>query len=149
VHYDVFQPFVFNRLNKIDTADKSEVRFNFRTGLDGDIEGVTVIGLEPNVKALEFSSKPTIKSVKPEELKKYIGDYELSGVTAKVYISKAGNSLNLFVPGQPEYDLEYLGGHKFTIKNLSGYKLEFAESGGSITGVAFIQPNGTFKAKKK
>ena len=31
VHYDVFQPFQFDRLNKLDTAEKSEVRFNFRT----------------------------------------------------------------------------------------------------------------------
>ena len=149
VHYDVFQPFILDRLNKIDTADKSEVRFNFRTGADGDLESVLVSGLEPNVKPLEFVSKPTAKSIKPEDLKKYVGDYELAGVTAKVYLNKAATGLNLFVPGQPEYDLEYLGGHKFAIKNLSGYKIEFNEAAGSIAGVTFIQPNGTFKAKRK
>lgn len=148
VHYDVFQPFVFNRLNKLDTADKSEVRFNFRTGLDGAFERVTVSGLEPNVDPLEFISKPVVKTIKADDLKKYVGDYELSGVIAKVYM-KDDKSFHLLVPGQPEYTLEYLGGHKFTIMGLSGYKLEFEESEGKINGVAFIQPNGTFKAKRK
>lgn len=149
VHYDVFQPFIFDRLNKIDTADKSEVRFNFRSGLDGELESVLVSGLEPNVKPLEFVSKPTTKSIKPDELKKYVGDYELASVTSKIYLNKAGTGLNLFVPGQPEYDLEYLGGNKFSIKGLSGYKVEFEEAGGKVSGIAFIQPNGTFKAKRK
>jgi CubicO group peptidase (beta-lactamase class C family) len=149
VHYDVFQPFVLDRLHKIDTADKSEVRFNFRSGNDGELESVLVSGMEPNVKPLEFTAKPSVKVIKPEDLKKYIGDYELSGAIAKVYLNKAGDALNLFVPGQPEYDLQYLGGHKFTIKSLNGYKVEFEEASGLIAGVAFIQPNGTFRAKKK
>jgi CubicO group peptidase (beta-lactamase class C family) len=148
VHYDVFQPFVLDRLLKIDTADKSEVRFNFRAGNDGELESVLVSGMEPNVKPLEFAAKPTVKAIKPEDLKKYVGDYELAGATTKVFI-KGESSLILFVPGQPEYDLQYLGGHKFGIKTLTGYKLEFEETGGKITGVAFIQPNGTFKAKRK
>lgn len=148
VHYDVFQPFVFDRLNKIDTADKSEVRFNFQTGLDGELERVTVSGLEPNVDPLEFTSKPTLITIKPEDLKKYVGDYELTGVVAKVYV-KDEKTFHVFIPGQPEYTLEYLGGHKFTIKGLPGYKLEFEETAGKISGVAFIQPNGTFKAKRK
>jgi hypothetical protein len=149
VHYDVFQPFVQDRLLKIDTADKSEVRFNFRTGLDGELEAVSISGMEPNVKPLEFVAKPSVKAIKPEDLKKYVGDYQLSGVVAKVYLNKAGDGLNLFVPGQPEYDLQYLGGHKFSIKSLTGYKVEFEETNGQIAGVAFIQPNGTFKAKRK
>jgi CubicO group peptidase (beta-lactamase class C family) len=148
VHYDVFQPFVLDRLLKIDTADKSEVRFNFRTGLDGEFEAVSVSGMEPSVKPLEFAAKPSVKAIKPEDLKKYVGDYELAGATTKVFI-KGESSLTLFVPGQPEYDLQYLGGHKFGIKTLTGYKLEFEETGGKITGVSFIQPNGTFKAKRK
>jgi CubicO group peptidase (beta-lactamase class C family) len=148
VHYDIFQPFVLDRLQKLDTANKSEVRFNFRTGLDGELENVTISGLEPSVKPLEFIAKPNVKAIKPEDLKKYVGDYELGGATVKVYI-RGESAFTLFVPGQPEYDLQYLGGHKFSIKTLTGYKVEFEETAGKITGVAFIQPNGTFKAKKK
>jgi CubicO group peptidase (beta-lactamase class C family) len=148
VHYDVFQPFMLDRLNKIDTAEKNEMRFNFRTGLDGELEAVSISGMEPNVKPLEFVAKPSVKAIKPEDLKKYVGDYELAGAITKVFI-KGESSLILFVPGQPEYDLQYLGGHKFGIKVHSGYKIEFEETEGTITGVAFIQPNGTFKAKKK
>lgn len=146
-HYDVFQPFELGTNNKPDTTEKSEVRFNFRTGLDGEIEGVTVTGLEPSVKPLEFTRTPLTKAATAETLQQYAGEYELAGVTSKVTVK--GNSLMLFVPGQPEYDLLYLGDHKFAIKNLSGYKLAFEASDGRITGVSFIQPNGTFKAKRK
>jgi CubicO group peptidase (beta-lactamase class C family) len=148
-HYDVFQPFERSKLNKIDTAENSEVRFNFRTGLDGEIESASISGMEPSVKPLEFTREPSAKEIKTGDLKKYAGEYELAGVTAKVFI-KGENSLTLFVPGQPEYDLLYLGSNKFAIKNLTGFKLEFDENPtGSITGVSFVQPNGTFKAKRK
>ncbi|MBI1767805.1 MAG: DUF3471 domain-containing protein [Bacteroidetes bacterium] len=148
-HYDVFQPFEINKEHKIDTADKSEIRFNFRTGNSGEIENVQITGLEPSSnKPMEFSYQSATKEIRPEELKKYAGEYELGGVVAKVFI-KAEKTLFLFVPGQPEYELAYLGNDKFSIKILSGYKVELEQSGGSITGCAFVQPNGTFKAKKK
>ncbi len=148
-HYNVFQPYEVSKLNKIDTAEKSELRFNFRVGLNGEIEGSSVSGLEPSVKPLEFSREPSTKDIKPEELKKYVGEYELGAMVAKVFI-KGESSLTLFVPGQPEYDLLYLGSNKFAIKNLTGYKVEFGESApGVIGGCAFVQPNGTFKAKRK
>lgn len=149
VHYDVFQPYFLDQFNKIDTTGRSQVYFNFRNGLDGEVEGTTVTGLEPTVKALEFNRESVTKAIKPEELEKYAGEYVLGGVVAKVFI-KDKHSLMLFVPGQPEYDLLYIGNHKFEIKNLSGYKVEFEEgSPGIIKGCSFVQPNGTFKAKKK
>jgi hypothetical protein len=40
--------------------------------------------------------------------------------------------------------------NKFTIKDVSGYSLQFNTNiEGKITEVLFIQPNGTFKATKK
>lgn len=148
VHYDVFQPFILDRLNKIDTADKSEVRFNFRNGTSGDLEGVTVTGLETGIKPLEFVSETITKTISAEELKKYVGEYLLAGITSKIYVK--GDALTLFVPGQPEYDLLYLGNNKFSLKNINGYKLEFEETTpGVISSCSFVQPNGTFKAKKK
>ncbi len=148
-HYDVFQPFEINKEHKIDTADKSEIRFNFRTGNSGEIENAQISGLESSLnKPLEFSHQSITKEIKPEELKKFVGEYELGGAVAKVFI-KAEKTLFLFVPGQPEYELLYLGNDKFSIKNLNGYKVEFEQTNGSISGCAFVQPNGTFKAKRK
>lgn len=147
-HYDVFQPFqVFE--NKIDTAQNSDMRFNFRTSNAGEIETVQIFGLEPSLsKPLEFARQAETKEIKSAELKKYVGDYELGGMVAKVFI-KDEKSLKLFVQGQPEYDLLYLGNDKFSIKNLNGFKLEFEQSNGAVSGCSFVQPNGTFKAKKK
>ena len=60
-----------------------------------------------------------------------------------------GDLLYLFVPGQPEYELLPTAKHKFSIKILDGYKVEFVENdNGDITELLFIQPNGTFTAKK-
>ncbi len=148
IHFDVFQPYIVNKFNKIDTADRSDIRFNFRTGLDGEIEGATVSGMEPNVKPLEFKRESYAKAIKPEELKKYVGEYELGNMVAKISI-KGESMLTLFVPGQPEYEMLYLGNNKFAVKNLNGYKLEFEETAGTISSCNFIQPNGTFKAKRK
>jgi CubicO group peptidase (beta-lactamase class C family) len=148
-HYDIFQPFEVSKTHKIDTAEKSNVRLNFRTGLNGEIETVEISGMEPGLnKPLEFLHQPNTKEIKPEELKKYVGDYELSGIVAKVFI-KGEKTLFLFVPGQPEYELLYLGSNKFSIKTMSGYKVEFEETGGAINACSFVQPNGTFKAKRK
>lgn len=150
VHYDVFQPFDVDKKHKIDTTDKSNMRFNFITGLNGDIERVAINDVEPSLKKpMEFSRQPDSKDIKPEELKKYAGDYELGGMVAKVF-TKAEKTLHLFVQGQPEYELVYLGSNKFSIKNLTGYKLEFdVKSDGTVPTCSFVQPNGTFKAKRK
>lgn len=63
---------------------------------------------------------------------------------------KGDETLYLFVPGQPEYELLATGKYNFSIKALEGYKLEFIEGEKeAIIEVLFIQPNGTFKAKRK
>jgi CubicO group peptidase (beta-lactamase class C family) len=148
-HYDIFQPFDVDKKHKIDTTDKSNMRFNFVTGLNGEIERVLINDVEPSLKKpMEFTRLPASKEIKPEELKKYVGEYALGTQVAKVFI-KAEQTLFLFVPGQPEYELVYLGSDKFSIKSLNGYKVEFEQIGGVVNGCAFVQPNGTFKAKKK
>jgi CubicO group peptidase (beta-lactamase class C family) len=145
-HYDIFQPFLIEK-HRIDTAENSEVRFNFRTGLMGDVESVSIHEMEGALdKPLEFSRQPAMKEITAEALKQYEGEYLLSGMTTKVFI-KGGKTLFLFVPGQPEYELIYLGQDKFAIKALTGYKLQF--EGPNMSTLSFIQPNGTFKAVRK
>ena len=78
-----------------------------------------------------------------------MGEYELSpGAKAKFYI-KGDSTLYAFVEGQPEYELTPTEKHKFVFKSLQGFSVLFEENDqGEIIAVSFIQPNGTFKAKK-
>jgi hypothetical protein len=146
-HYDIFQPFEITKKG-IDTAENSELRFNFHTNNSGEIESI-FINIEPANEALKFKRQTNVINIEKDVLKKYTGEYLIGEFVAKVY-TKNDQTLFLFVEGQPEYELEPTGVNKFSIKILDGYKVEFTEAeNGVINGVLFIQPNGTFKATKK
>jgi CubicO group peptidase (beta-lactamase class C family) len=147
-HYDVFETFNVDKTDGIDTSEKSPLNIRFDMNEAGEINAM-YMELEPGLKPLEFARKPKPKEISKEELKKYEGEFELTpGVSAKLYIK--GEKLHLFIEGQPEYELIATDKNKFTIKSLSGYSLLFEENEkGEMTAVSFIQPNGTFKAKKK
>jgi hypothetical protein len=98
---------------------------------------------------LEFKRTPRTIDVKPEVLQSYVGEYELMGVTARFYLKEDKAVLYLLVPAQPEYELLPIEKHVFAIRNLDGYKVKFTEADGKITEVTFIQPNGTFVARRK
>jgi hypothetical protein len=53
------------------------------------------------------------------------------------------------VNGQPPYELVPYRGSEFNLKGLTGFSLRFEEENGTVTAASFIQPNGTFRAKKK
>jgi CubicO group peptidase (beta-lactamase class C family) len=148
-HYDVFETFEVDKKAGIDTSEKSGLNIRFDMNEAGEINSV-YMELEAGLKPFEFARKPKPKEVTKEELKKYEGDYELApGKSAKIYI-KGEKTLYAFIEGQPEYELVPTDKNKFAIKVLSGYNLLFEENEkGEITGLSFIQPNGTFKAKKK
>lgn len=146
-HYDVFQAFEVGKTG-IDTTNASPVRFNFFTGNMGDIESATVSGMEQGLKPLVFTRTPTTRTITPEELKKYEGDYVIGEMVLKIYV-KTGETLYAFVQGQPEYELQFLGQHKFSFKTLPDFKMQFVESSGAFDTVSVIQPNGTFKAVRR
>ena len=55
-HYDIFRPFDTNE--GIDTADKSPIRFQFNTGLKGDIESASLFNFEPAIPTpIKFKRK--------------------------------------------------------------------------------------------
>jgi CubicO group peptidase (beta-lactamase class C family) len=146
-HYDVFEVFEAGK-DGIDTTAALSNRVNFRTGNDGEIESF-MFTAEPTLKALEFRRKPEVIDLDAKALVRFAGDYELAGIVAKVY-TKNENTLYLFVPGQPEYELEPLGPVLFGLKNVEGFRLEFTEDDkGVIKSLIFIQPNGRFEAIKK
>lgn len=144
-HYDVFETFEVKRTG-MDTTETSQTRLNFSTNEAGEISKVG-IKMEVALDPIEFTRTPIKVDVEKGSLEKYVGEYALGEMVTKFYLK--GDNLFLFVPGQPEYELVPLGNHKFAIKNLEGFKIEFVRSSEKTSEAIFIQPNGTFKAKRK
>jgi CubicO group peptidase (beta-lactamase class C family) len=148
-HYDVFQPFDKDAEEGIDTTNKSPLRVQFITDISGDINEL-MIGLEPALPPLKFKKTPKAKPLKKEELQKYVGEYDLGGVLAKVFI-KGEKTLFVLIPGQPEYEMMPIEKDRFNLKlPVTGYFVQFiVNDKGETTELTFQQPNGNFKAKKK
>ena len=95
-----------------------------------------------------FKRTPNFIKVDEAQLEAYSGEYELAGMVIKIHVNDG--ILYAFVPGQTDYELLATDKHKFNIKILEGFKIEFLEDeDGAINAVNFIQPNGTFKATRK
>jgi len=150
-HYDVFQPFDKNPKEGIDTtgADDGNLRLQFNMDAAGTITNVAANLEAALAKPIIFTRTPKTASITAAQLQQYVGDYAFSeAVTAKVYIK--GEKLYLFVTGQPEYELDYIGGNSFSIKILTGYTTRFdTEDKGKVVSLTSIQPNGKFTAKRK
>lgn len=148
VHYNIFQPFTKHPTRGIDTAENSPARVHFTMNDAGDIDGL-MLQLEPTLEALKWKRQVRAVAISADNLKKYEGIYEFApGAEAKFYLKN--NILFAFIAGQPEYELVPSGKNKFALKVLNGFYTEFEmDKEGNPTSVSFIQPNGTFKAKKK
>jgi hypothetical protein len=145
-NYDVFDAFDDPK-DGVDTTENFGLKIQFQMNLAGDVSGLTA-PLEDGLKPIVFTKQIEAKVVTVSELQKYVGDYELAGMVAKVYIKD--KTLYVLVPGQPDYETVPMGSDKFALKALSGYYMQFGPPGeAKITELTFIQPNGSFKAKKK
>jgi CubicO group peptidase (beta-lactamase class C family) len=142
-HYDQFKA-----TPQDPSLDGASFPISFFTDNQGKI-GKLTIPLEAGVKDIEFTKEVKAMDVAKDALQKYTGEYELApGVNARFYI-KGEKTLFAFIEGQPEYELIPTDKNKFELKILKGYSVLFAENeNGEITAVSFVQPNGTFKAKK-
>lgn len=145
-HYDVFESFEAKKTG-IDTTEASQTLFNFASNDTGEVSKVG-IKMEAALDPIEFKRTPIKIDVAKTTLELFVGEYELGGMIAKVYL-KGDKLLFLFVPGQPEYELVATTTHKFAIKTLEGFKVEFVEGQQGISEAVFYQPNGTFRAKRK
>ncbi|MEO5999118.1 MAG: serine hydrolase [Chitinophagaceae bacterium] len=146
-HYDVFE--LQDKEDRIenDSTNNDNLKIMFRMDESGNIASAS-LPLAGPVKPIVFTRGARAKTLSKDSLERYVGDYTLGGAIAKIYI-KGQNTMFLFVPGQPEYELIATGKDMFTIKILSGYSLQFTSNAkGEITEVLFVQPNGTFKAIK-
>ncbi len=145
-HYDVFNSYAIENGKPDTTTNENSTQFLFSGNEVGEISMVA-LKLEPTLAPLEFKRTPIKVDVSTADLKRYEGEFELGGMTVR-FFTKA-DVLRLFVPGQPEYELVPTGKHKFMLKGLEGFKIEFVETNGSLSEAVFNQPNGVFKAKRK
>jgi len=102
--------------------------------------------LEPTVAEIVFTRKPI--QLTAEQLRRFVGQYELPGAVATVEL-QAGDRLTVTVLGQPTYELLPYRANELKLKGLIGYSLRFEEENGVVTAASFVQPNGTFRAKRK
>jgi len=144
-HYDVFTPIELGE----ELDDGTPLLFvNFTTNDLGEISSARMM-LQAGLDAIEFKNTPAEVKIDASSLDRFVGEYTLGGATVKVY-TKGGEVLYLFVPGQPEYELYATGENTFSLKIIEGYNLEFNDGAdGKVEELVFIQPNGTFKAKRK
>ncbi|RYY14719.1 MAG: serine hydrolase [Chitinophagaceae bacterium] len=148
--YDIFEVFLHDLNSPVDTGitNKMQSAIQFQMNPAGKIESFTSV-LEMGLKPLVFTKGVEAKAVAGKELQKYVGEYDLGGMTVKLY-TKENKVLYAFLPGQPEYELIPVEKDKFSIKILNGYSLKFEVSAeGKVSEVVFMQPNGNFRAKKK
>jgi len=147
-HYDVFELVGYDRdTHQIDTTDDASFRFTFRFNENGETKSLTVPA-EGSLQPIEFAYKPAVRKVTVDDMAKYVGEYELSGMTVQVTV--LNSVLHVNVPGQKNYATEATGEHRFNLKDLEGYSIVFKlnDNGESIS-VDFVQPNGVFTATKK
>ncbi len=99
-------------------------------------------------------AKNIINQWDPDFLNKFVGIYILEEgeepSEGRIYL-RGENTLVISVPGAPkEFELVPYKGTEFTLKDLSGYSVEFVtDESGAVTAVKFKTPGGVTNAKKK
>jgi CubicO group peptidase (beta-lactamase class C family) len=131
-----------------DVFDGSEaMNGEFKVAADGTITSLQ-LPFEDGIADIEFKKELVVIAVAKDDLKKYEGEYEFSGLVFKVYINEAG-VLKAIVPGQPEYEMEPVQVNTFNLKGLTGFSAKFeVDDKGNVIACNLTQPNGTFKLKK-
>ena len=125
-----------------------EILITFETNAKGQITALTA-PLEPSMDPLRFKVQKDSERAKDVDfLSQFVGAYMLNA-SREIKITLDGNKLKAHIEGQPTYDLEYMSGTEFSLKQLDGYSAEFVIENGKVSAVKSHQPNGTFTAKRK
>lgn len=107
-----------------------------------------ILRVEPQPDAIDY--RPKAIHVDAGTLKQYVGEYEVQGVTIKVYTEENGTKLYVFVPDQPPYELIPTGEHEFHLKLIPQFKAEFKNAGNGVFKELIVtQLNGTYTAVRK
>lgn len=145
-HYDVFEFVSADPKDNTEGSDEGHFLINFRAANDGKINAVSMELGEPD-KPTVFERQSIKVELSSDDLSKYVGDYDLEGITVKIYLKE--KTLMVLVQGQPDYETISVGNDTFDLAIAKGYSVKFTVENGSSKAVTFIQPNGNFTAKRK
>src|SRR6187397_382227 len=104
---------------------------------------------EDTKQKLDQLQGKSIFTITPKDLEKYVGAFEFETISLTATTSIRDNALWIVAPGQGEFELVPLSLNAFTIKGMSGYKIQFEMDGNKPVGLTSTQPNGTYKAHVK
>jgi CubicO group peptidase (beta-lactamase class C family) len=139
-HYETFNG------KRADDPTFEDMKLTFRTDINGFVASLEA-PFEPSLEAITFEKKPNAQLFDPDYLQQFAGKYKLLNQIST--ISLKGDSLTLFVPGQPIYDLEPGLGDEFILKQFKSISLKFKfDEKNQVSGVVFFQPNGVFEAER-
>jgi len=139
-HYETFNG------GKSEDPTFEDMKLTFRTDVNGNVVGVA-IPFEPSLDDIYFVKKPEARLSDPVYLKTLLGSYTLASQT--VTVSMKGDTLTLFIPGQPVYDLVPEVGGEFSLKAAKVVRVRFLEDAkGQVTGAEVSQPGGVFEYKR-
>lgn len=139
-HYETFNA------KRADDPTFEDTKLTFRTDVNGYVAEFE-IPIEPTLEETVFKKKPDAKYFNAVYLVKFVGKYTLINDTFTV--SLKGDSLTLFLPGQPEYDLVPVLGDEFIFKQVKIVSVKFlTDEKDNVIAAEFIQPNGIFEAKR-
>lgn len=139
--------FAFSIAEKTAVEEDNPINAEFLVDSEGNISAIK-IPFESTVSDIVFR-KQAEKSNPGVNLNQYTGEYIVMGMTAKIYLSEEG-VLKAVIPGQPEYEMDFIQTDEFAIKGAKGVKVNFLRDAKStINGFTLIQPNGKFSATKK
>ena len=112
----------------------------------GDSEEMLRVEVKPDA----IDGRPKAIYVNATTLKQYVGEYEIQGITVKVYTNENDTKLYVSVPDQPPYELIPTAEHLFSFRVLEGFELEFRNmENGVFKELVGIQPDGTYIATRK
>lgn len=138
-HYDIFEL-------TIESWDIT-MKVSFSTNIRGDIEGITA-PFETTAKDITFKRMPQKSMREKSFLEQFVGIYEVLSMNITVAL-KNDDTLQLTVPGQPDYVLTPYKGTEFHMQGLSGFSIEFkSDASSTVVEAILTQPNGSFTAKK-
>ncbi len=139
-HYETFNG------GKAEDPTFEDMKLTFRTDVNGNVVGVAV-PFEASLDDIYFAKKPDARLSDPAYLKTLVGLYTLASQT--VTVSLKGDTLTLFIPGQPVYDLVPEVGGEFSLKVAKTIRAKFLEDAkGQVTGLEVSQPAGVFEYKR-
>ncbi len=139
-HYETFN------CDEAEDPTFEDMKLTFRTDVSGNVAEL-VAPFEPSTDEIVFEKKPNAKFYDPEYLKQFVGKYKL--VDDLLTVSMKGDSLTIYVPGQPIFDLVPTLGDEFYLKQYKIVNIRFlTDKKGEVTGMELIQPNGIFETER-